>query len=105
QLVAYLTGHPDLNHLRRHLADRLPTYMVPTSLITLPELPLTPNGKLDTARLPEPTPTATEHVAPHTDTEQWLADTWQNLLDLDQVSATDNFFDLGGNSLLGTQLA
>ncbi|MFD6567707.1 amino acid adenylation domain-containing protein [Micromonospora profundi] len=105
QLVAYVTGHPDLNHLRRHLADRLPTYMVPTSLITLPELPLTPSGKLDTARLPEPAPTATEHVAPRTHTEQWLVDTWQNLLDLDTVSSTDNFFDLGGNSLLGTQLA
>ncbi|WLS48447.1 amino acid adenylation domain-containing protein [Micromonospora profundi] len=104
QLVAYVTGHPDLNHLRRHLADRLPTYMVPTSLITLDELPLTPNGKLDTARLPEPAPTATEHVAPRTDTEQWLADTWQSLLDLDTVSATDNFFDLGGNSLHVTQL-
>ncbi|MET7880888.1 thioesterase domain-containing protein, partial [Micromonospora profundi] len=59
---------------------------------------------LDTTRLPEPTPTATEHVAPRTHTEQWLADTWQNLLDLDQVSATDNFFDLGGNSLHVTQL-
>ncbi|WLS48759.1 condensation domain-containing protein [Micromonospora profundi] len=60
---------------------------------------------MDTARLPEPAPTVTEHVAPRTHTEQWLADTWQSLLDLDTVSATDNFFDLGGNSLLGTQLA
>ncbi|WP_425736022.1 amino acid adenylation domain-containing protein, partial [Micromonospora sp. DT68] len=111
RVVGYLVGSAagdtavDLDQVRGYLADRLPTYMVPTSLITLPELPLTPNGKLDTTRLPEPTPTATEHVAPRTDTEQWLADTWRNLLDLDQVSATDNFFDLGGNSLLGTQLA
>ncbi|MEH1030101.1 amino acid adenylation domain-containing protein, partial [Micromonospora profundi] len=110
RLVGYLVGQgasvtaTDLDHVRGYLVDRLPTYMVPTTLITLPELPLTPNGKLDTTRLPEPTPTTTEHIAPTTPTEQWLATTWQNLLNIDQISTTDNFFDLGGNSLHVTQL-
>ena len=102
--VGYIVGDADLDDVRRHLADRLPTYMIPTTLVPLPELPLTPNGKLDTARLPDPSPRTVEYRQPRTDTERWLADTWQDLLGIDQVSATDNFFDLGGNSLHVTQL-
>ena len=102
--VGYIVGDADLDDVRRHLADRLPTYMIPTTLVPLPELPLTPNGKLDTARLPEPATPTTTFQPPRTDTERWLADTWQDLLGVDQVNATDNFFDLGGNSLHVTQL-
>ncbi|MET7881409.1 condensation domain-containing protein, partial [Micromonospora profundi] len=103
-LTGYVVGDADPADVRRFLADRLPTYMIPTALITLPELPLTPNGKLDTAQLPEPAPAVTEHVAPRTDTERWLARVWRDLMRVDQVGATDNFFDHGGNSLLGIQL-
>jgi amino acid adenylation domain-containing protein len=108
-LAAYLIGEPDHGdpdptELRRYLADRLPTYMIPAALVTLPELPLTPNGKLDTARLPDPTPPTTEHTPPRTDTESWLATAWQNLLGVEQIGVGDNFFDLGGNSLHATQL-
>ena len=89
-----------------HLADRLPTYMIPTASSRWTRLPRTPNGKLDTARAARPRtarprPTAT----PRTDTERWLADIWQDLLGIDQVGAADNFFELGGNSLHVTQLA
>ena len=104
-LVAYLAGDVDPDDVRQYLADRLPTYMIPTTLITLPALPLTPNGKLDTARLPDPTPPGRRRTSRHAPTtERWLADTWQDLLGVDQVGATDNFFDLGGNSLHATQL-
>jgi len=108
-LAAYVVsarGHadPDPGRLREHLGERLPTYMIPTVFLALPELPLTLNGKLDTARLPEPTPRSHGHIPPDTDTERWLATTWQELLDVEQVGAEDSFFELGGNSLHGTQL-
>ncbi|MEH1030542.1 amino acid adenylation domain-containing protein [Micromonospora profundi] len=104
-LVAYLTGEPDLDDVRRYLADRLPTYMIPTVLVTVPELPLAPNGKLDPTRLPEPTtPPATGYVAPRTDTERWLAAVWQEVIGAEEVGATDSFFDLGGDSLHAIQL-
>jgi amino acid adenylation domain-containing protein len=105
QLVAYLAGEPDVARLREYLAQRLPMYMIPTILITLPQLPLTPNGKLDAARLPDPTPASAGYVEPRTDTERWLAAVWQDLLEVERVGATDNFFDLGGSSLHATQLA
>jgi amino acid adenylation domain-containing protein len=105
QLVAYLAGEPNLDELRRFLADRLPTYMIPTVLVTVPALPLTPNGKLDPARLPEPAaPPATGYVAPRTDTERWLATAWQEVIGVEEVGATDSFFDLGGDSLHAIQL-
>jgi amino acid adenylation domain-containing protein len=103
-LAAYIVGDASPADLREHLAARLPTYMIPAAFVTLPALPLTPNGKLDTAALPDPEPAAA-YVAPRTPTEQWLAAAWAELLPTDApVSATDNFFDLGGNSLHGTQL-
>ncbi|MGC5016901.1 AMP-binding enzyme, partial [Streptosporangium sp. DT93] len=98
-LAAYIVGDTDPGELRQHLAKQLPTYMVPTVFVTLPELPLTPNGKLDTAALPDPAPRTGEHLPPRTDTERWLATTWQELLGVEQVGADDNFFTLGGNSL------
>jgi amino acid adenylation domain-containing protein len=109
-LVGYLVGSVggdrgvDLDQVRGHLADRLPPYMIPTTLVTVPELPLTPNGKLDVARLPAPAPAVAEYVAPRTDTERWLATVWQDLLGVDRVGVRDNFFDLGGNSLHATRL-
>ncbi|WP_019925381.1 non-ribosomal peptide synthetase [Nocardia sp. BMG111209] len=108
-LAAYVTGaaggaEPDAAQLRDHLAARLPAYMVPTVFVVLAALPLTSNGKLDLAALPDPEAVSAEHVPPRTDTERWLARTWQELLGVDEVGAGDNFFTLGGNSLHGTQL-
>jgi amino acid adenylation domain-containing protein len=104
QLTAYLVGGPDLTELRQYLAVRLPTYMIPTAYVDLPELPLTPNGKVDPARLPAPTLRPAEYVAPRTPTERWLAETWREILGVARVGAGDNLFDLGGNSLHITQL-
>nr|WP_281390542.1 amino acid adenylation domain-containing protein [Sphaerisporangium rubeum] len=109
-LAAYVVtepghGDPDPAELREHLARDVPPYMIPTAWVTLPALPLNPNGKLDLAALPDPRPGARQYVAPATETEQWLAEAWQELLKVDRVGAGDNFFDLGGTSLHGTQLA
>jgi amino acid adenylation domain-containing protein len=107
-LAAYIVGDASPAALREHLAARLPTYMIPAAFATLPALPLNPNGKLDTSALPDPQPataTAAAYTAPRTPTEQWLAAAWAELLAVTApVSATDNFFDLGANSLHGTQL-
>jgi amino acid adenylation domain-containing protein len=94
--------------LRSFLKERLPEYMVPASFVILDELPLLPNGKIDRRALPAPDAVRPElagaFVAPRTRTEQSLADVWSDLLGLPQVGINDNFFDLGGHSLLTTQL-
>jgi amino acid adenylation domain-containing protein len=110
QLAAYLrprTGtRPDAAELRAHLARSLPAYMIPAHLITLAEFPLNSSGKVDRAALPVPGPSATagEHAAPATVTETVLAGLYGRVLRRDQVSATDGFFDAGGNSLQAMQL-
>ena len=104
-MTGYVVGRVEPADVRRFLAERLPTYMVPTTVVALPELPVTPNGKLDTSRLPEPTPPPTAgHVEPRTETERWLADAWRDLLHIERVGVGDSFFDLGANSLHTTQL-
>jgi acyl carrier protein len=95
-----------LDGLRAFLKDKLPEYMVPSAFVLLDALPLTPNGKLDRGRLPrdgaadpaavEP---AREHVEPGTDTERQIASIWRDVLNVERVSARDDFFDLGGHSL------
>jgi acyl carrier protein len=81
---------------------------LPSTFVTLDALPLTPNGKIDRAALPEPTACAAERradfVAPRTPLEERLAHIVAGLLDLDQVGMEDNFFLLGGHSLLGAQV-
>ncbi|MFC6083625.1 amino acid adenylation domain-containing protein [Sphaerisporangium aureirubrum] len=108
-LAAYVVaepGHddPDPAELNEYLAHRLPAYMIPTAWVALPDLPVTRNGKLDIAALPAATSPAAEYVAPRTATERWLAAAWQGLLGVERVGVHDDFFDLGGNSLHGTQL-
>jgi phosphopantetheine binding protein len=79
--------------------------MVPASFTVLGAFPLTPSGKVDRRALPEPDPAAFgEHVPPRTDTERALAAIWRELLKVERVAATDNFFWLGGHSLLVTRL-
>jgi amino acid adenylation domain-containing protein len=105
RLVAYLEAEdrPALRQqLREHLANRLPRYMIPTDFLLLDSLPLNRNGKVDERALPAPGPTEPDpdFRAPGTDTERWLADAWCTVLRLARVGLDDNFFDIGGHSLL-----
>jgi|GEM_PF-628006 len=101
RLVAYLTGTATATKLREHLRARLPGHMVPSAFVALPALPLSPNGKVDRAALPDPEGEAHgTGRAPRTPTEHALAAVWSEVLGADRVDADDNFFDLGGHSLL-----
>jgi non-ribosomal peptide synthetase component E (peptide arylation enzyme) len=113
RLVAYVVkkgSHEDLrsSDLRRHLEECLPAYMVPVAFMELAELPLTTNGKIDRKALPNPgiLDRASEAVfiAPQNELEKAVAAIWQRLLRVDKVSVFDNFFDLGGHSLLIIQV-
>ncbi|GAB3830810.1 hypothetical protein GCM10027610_019830 [Dactylosporangium cerinum] len=93
--------------MRAALRTRLPDYMVPSGIVVLPELPLTPNGKLDRRALPAPVirrDAATELVEPRTPTERLIADVWRDLLTVETLGIDDDFFDLGGHSLIATQV-
>jgi amino acid adenylation domain-containing protein len=112
RLAAYLVMSngttPAAAELRGFLQSELPDYMVPSVFVTLPAMPLTANGKVDRAGLPEPKAKNTlrdeAFIRPRTPIEQRLAATLCSLLNLSEVSVNDNFFLLGGHSLLGTQL-
>ena len=112
RLVAYIVrnaGAPlTYAELREHLAARLPEHMIPAVFVAVDGLPLNANGKVDRAALPEPSDSnrlaANSYVEPRTGTEQRLADLLAPLLGVERVSIEDNFFMLGGHSLLGTQL-
>ncbi|GAB2781049.1 non-ribosomal peptide synthetase [Amycolatopsis magusensis] len=106
RLVAYLTGPvPGTTALREFLADALPAHMVPAIFVPLEELPLNANGKLDRRALPEPGARAeTRYVAPRTEVETTLAEVWSAVLGLDRVGVEDNFFGLGGDSILSIQV-
>ncbi|NEO49225.1 MAG: amino acid adenylation domain-containing protein, partial [Moorea sp. SIO4A3] len=93
--------------LREYLQSRLPEYMVPSGLMVLSQLPLTPNGKVDRKALPVPdmaSSVSTEYVAPQTETQKVLAEIWAEVLGIEKVGIHDNFFDLGGHSLMATQV-
>jgi len=94
--------------LRTYLRISLPEYMIPSLFVVLEAFPLTANKKVDRAKLPDPDgqrpDLATEPIAPRTETEATLARIWEDLLDVEQVGTDDNFFDLGGHSLLTIQV-
>ncbi|OIN53858.1 non-ribosomal peptide synthetase [Pseudomonas costantinii] len=108
RLVAYYTGvQTDIEHLRAHLLQHLPDFMVPALFVHLDALPLSPNGKLDRKALPTPGMEALivrEYEAPQGDTEILLAQLWAELLNVERVGRHDNFFELGGHSLLAVSL-
>ncbi|MDQ3401962.1 MAG: amino acid adenylation domain-containing protein, partial [Actinomycetota bacterium] len=104
RLVAYLVGG-DPTDARTALALRLPEYMVPAAFVALDALPLTANGKLDRRALPAPEWTAdTSHIAPRTATERAVARVWSDVLGVPELGAHDNFFHLGGDSILGIRV-
>ncbi|MGH3972030.1 MAG: non-ribosomal peptide synthetase [Pseudonocardiaceae bacterium] len=111
RLIGYcLTTLKNLDHAQLHtwIAARLPEHMVPTTFVTLDSVPLTPNGKIDRQALPAPSfnggsPYA-EFVPPQGTEEVTVAKVWAEILGLDRVSRDDNFFDLGGDSLLGARM-
>jgi len=94
--------------LRSFLSERLPAYMVPSDFVVLDALPMTPGGKLDRRALPEPfgvrPDLTTAYIKPGNEVEQNIAALWRELLQVDKVGVEDNFFDLGGHSLLVVQL-
>ncbi|TDV60757.1 amino acid adenylation domain-containing protein, partial [Pseudomonas sp. LP_7_YM] len=126
RLVAYVVARPEAwvndvfilsadsgvglslaGRLRDYLSERLPDYMVPSAFVLIERLPLTPNGKLDRRALPVPEGEAFAHEAyeaPQGEIETILAAIWSGLLRLEQVGRHDNFFVLGGHSLMAVQL-
>ncbi|GLZ32188.1 hypothetical protein Lesp02_43760 [Lentzea sp. NBRC 105346] len=106
RLVAYVVGTAEPDELRGELAGQVPDYMVPAAIVMLPALPLTPNGKLDRRALPAPDFAGRARGrAPRTTVERVLCELFGEVLGLGTVGIDDNFFDLGGHSLLTIRLA
>ena len=109
RLVAYVVSAAgstlNVSEVRAHLSKRLPGYMLPGSFVSLEALPLSPSGKVDRNALPEPEEqrliSEKPFVGPRNDLEQQLVDLWKEILNLERLSINDNFFDLGGDSILG----
>jgi len=111
-IVAYYIAKNNANislpELKEFLKQKLPEYMIPSVFIPLEIFPLSPNGKVDRKALPKPEDyrlkSNVEKVLPRTETEQKIAKIWRDLLDLKQVDIHDDFFDLGGNSVLSISM-
>jgi len=110
RLVAWIVTRPEEDYtdseLRRALRKLLPDAMVPRRFVELDALPTSANGSIDRSRLPSSDGTGTEAAGaePRTDAERLVAGIWQEALRIDQVHVHDNFFDLGGHSLLCLQV-
>ena len=112
RLVAYVvTSERDgevINQLRRYMKDRLPDYMVPAVFVQLQKFPLTASGKVDRQALPVPDQSRPvldeEFVAPRNEIEETIARIWREVLNVERIGIHDNFFDVGGNSLVAMQI-
>lgn len=114
-LIAYIIPSQEKEHellsveyLRKSLNSRLPDYMIPAAFIIMDSYPMTPNGKIDKKALPLPEglrpQLGTNYKAPSNGTENAISSIWQEILKMDGVGVNDNFFDLGGHSLLLAQV-
>ncbi|MBL8100976.1 MAG: amino acid adenylation domain-containing protein, partial [Anaerolineales bacterium] len=112
-LVAYVVPasaekEADTGQLREFLRTKLPEYMIPSAFVSLNSLPMTPNGKVDRKSLPALSQgnlaAKTEYIAPRNADEQAIANICAEVLNLERVGIHDNFFDIGGNSLIATRL-
>ncbi|KZN57555.1 hypothetical protein N473_06630 [Pseudoalteromonas luteoviolacea CPMOR-1] len=106
RLAAYVSGSSlDESRLQQGLSDALPDYMVPSSIMVLDALPLSSNGKVDRKALPEPKlQTQRAYQAPQGERETLLCQTWQQVLGQSLIGRNDNFFALGGDSILSLQI-
>jgi amino acid adenylation domain-containing protein len=110
-LIAYICPKPgaviEAEDMRRFLSSKLPDYMVPPHFVFIDTLPLTSSGKLNRKALPKPERAKSETaiVLPVNNCERQLMNLWRDLLKIDSISINDNFFDIGGNSLLAINLA
>jgi amino acid adenylation domain-containing protein/non-ribosomal peptide synthase protein (TIGR01720 family) len=112
RLVAYLVVEDEeafqVDQLRQQLKKRLPDYMIPAAFVKLKEIPLTANGKVDRRALPEPTADdildATNYTEARNQVEEKLVEIWRQVLRLDRIGVHDNFFQLGGDSIISLQV-
>ncbi len=111
RLVAYVRyvpgGHLTSTELRRYLREFLPDYMIPQLLVEVDTMPLTPNGKIDRKALPDPLRSESrqqEVIEPRSDAERQLAAIWRQVLGVERIGVDNNFFEIGGHSLLAMQV-
>ncbi|WP_416520577.1 amino acid adenylation domain-containing protein [Streptomyces achromogenes] len=106
RLVGYVVSEQDPAELTSYLAAHLPEYMVPAALVRMERMPLTAHGKIDRRALPEPVTVAAGRasVEPRTPDERTMAAIWAEVLGVERVGVTDDFFDLGGDSILSIQV-
>lgn len=112
RLVGYVvpkqTAKLDAGEVRRLVSERLPEYMALSSVVILDQLPLTRNGKIDVKALPKPEvmqmSSAARYVAPRNEIEKIITSVWKEALDVEQIGVNDNFFEVGGHSLLMVQV-
>ncbi|MFE4613671.1 non-ribosomal peptide synthetase [Streptomyces niveus] len=111
RLVAFvvLQGRTTMPEVRAYAEETAPDYQVPSEFVQVPEIQSTPHGKRDTAALlallADRDRRRTDYVAPRTDSERYLAEVWEELLGTERISVTDDFFELGGNSMLAFRMS
>ncbi|MBU0730277.1 MAG: non-ribosomal peptide synthetase, partial [Proteobacteria bacterium] len=115
ELIAYFETEPErpvpgVDEIRQFLAGKIPEYMIPSRYMRLDSLPRLPNGKINRHDLPQPLlnknrpELSSTYIVPGNPAERAIAEIWQEILNLEKVGIKDNFFDLGGNSLLAAQV-
>ncbi|MEM9271688.1 MAG: amino acid adenylation domain-containing protein [Cyanobacteria bacterium P01_F01_bin.143] len=110
KIIAYVVARtesaPSVKELRTFLKEKLPDHMIPAAFIMITNIPLAPSGKVDRKALPEPniSRTETEFVLPRNATEKTIVDIYGEILKQDKISINDNFFEIGGHSLIATRV-